>query len=152
MTRRARRAAAALLALLVLVGLATWTAWDPDAASRWSRSELLDAVRMVECGDREPAPDGDDGQAIGPYQIHFVYWLDAISFRPGLGGRYEDCRRRDYAERVVEAYMQKWVPDAWERVDAEVIARTHNGGPQGAGKDTTLRYWQKVQAARAARR
>ena len=43
--------------------------------------------------------------------------------------------------------MDKWVPDAWARVDAEVIARTHNGGPTGAERDTTLGYWKRVQAA-----
>ena len=144
-TRTRKRATGAAVVLLVLVALGTW---PTRPASGWTRRELLDAIRRVESGDRDDVPDGDDGLAIGPYQIHRVYWQDAVAFRPELDGSYQDCRRRAYAEAVIEAYMQKWVPDAWIRVDAEVVARTHNGGPLGAQRDSTLRYWQKVQAAR----
>src|SRR5690606_21438428 len=113
----------------VVVALLWWFGTrDPYAAER---ARLLDAIRMVESSDRPDPPDGDGGLAIGPYQIHRVYWLDAVEAEPSLGGRYEDCRRRGYAERVIAAYMRRYVPEAWEAADAEVVARTHNGGPQG---------------------
>ena len=35
--------------------------------------------------------------------------------------------------------------DAWNRLDAQVIARTHNGGPAGARKSATVPYWFKVR-------
>ncbi len=107
---------------------------------------ILEAIRMVESGGRDDAPDGDGGAAIGPFQIHRSYWDDALRAAPALGGDYQDCRRRDYAVRVVEAYMQYWVPAAWREGDAEVIARTHNGGPLGSSKEATLKYWHKVRA------
>lgn len=106
---------------------------------------ILDAIRMVECGGLEVAPDGDGGAAIGPYQIHRCYWLDAVQFAPELGGCYEDCRDRAYAERVVDAYMTRYARDAWQSGRAETIARIHNGGPRGDTRQATFGYWQRVQ-------
>lgn len=101
---------------------------------------------MVESGGRDDVPDGDRGAAIGPYQIHRTYWQDAISAAPGLGGDYQDCRNRRYAEAVIAAYMQKWAPEAWQRGEAETIARIHNGGPEGHRRAATLGYWRRVRA------
>lgn len=137
--------------LLVAVGVTALLAWPGAAAGR--HRAVLDAILMVESGGRDDCPDGDGGKAIGPYQIHRVYWEDAVRHAPelGRGHDYQDCRKRAYAERVITAYMQKWVPEAWRRVDAEVIARTHNGGPQGAKSNKTDGYWQRVQRRLAAR-
>lgn len=122
----------------------------PNPFARLTHAEILDAIRMVETGGRDDPPDGDGGKAIGPFQIHEVYWRDAVAFDetigPGNGFSYQDCRDPDYAIRVIEAYMKRWVPEAWKRCDAEVIARTHNGGPRGARKRSTERYWDKVRS------
>lgn len=130
-------------ALVVVVVLA----WPAQARSR--QRAILDAILQVESGGRDDCPDGDGGLAIGPYQIHRVYWLDAVKQDPRLGPEagfdYQDCRRRAYAERVIEAYMRRWVPEAWRKAEAEVIARTHNGGPKGAATPATDRYWQRVR-------
>lgn len=108
--------------------------------------KFLDALWQVEAsGQWEPA-DGDGGNAIGPYQIWEAYWLDAVEFS-GLGGTYEDCRNKVYAEKVIKAYMMRYKRSAWESGDWEIIARTHNGGPRGATKKATLGYWAKVQKA-----
>lgn len=132
---------------VLLLGLWWLARGDTAHAGEWTRRQVLDAIRFVETRGRANPPDGDGGRAIGPYQIHRAYWLDAVAAQPELGGSYQDCRRRAYAERVIAAYMQKWVPEAWDRVDAEIIARTHNGGPTGADKRATLRYWRRVRAA-----
>lgn len=108
--------------------------------------DILHAIRMVETHDLPDAPDGDGGRAIGPYQVHEVYWRDAIATDPSLGGTYQDCRDRAYAERVIRAYMLRYAPDAWASGDAEIIARTHNGGPLGPEKSSTAEYWQRVLA------
>ncbi len=113
--------------------------------SRWPRQQILDAIRAVESGGREAPPDGDHGLAIGPYQIHRVYWQDALAEDPAIGGGYQDCRRRAYAEQVIAAYMRHYAPTAWTRGQAEIIARIHNGGPQGHRSRATLGYWQRVQ-------
>ena len=109
-------------------------------------ASVLHAIRMVESSGQDSPPDGDDGLAIGPYQIHQIYWRDAVAFDPDLAdGTYQDCRDREYAEAVVRAYMRQWVDDAWRAGNAEVIARTHNGGPTGVLKKDTDRYWNKVR-------
>ena len=121
-----------------------------DTASvevRWRLQEILRAIRMVESSGQLSPPDGDGGEAIGPYQIHEIYWRDAVAADPDLAwGTYQACRSLDYAEAVIRAYMLQWVPGAWRSGNAEVIARTHNGGPTGAAKGATDGYWEKVQA------
>jgi hypothetical protein len=137
--RRAAQGAAAIGLVLGLFAIS-------DTAEHWPRRAILDAIRFVESSDRPDPPDGDGGRAIGPYQIHEVYWKDAVAFDPGLGGSYQQCRERAYAERVVDAYMRRHASTAWAAGDAETIARVHNGGPRGATKDSTLGYWSKVRA------
>ncbi len=138
-----RRRFAAGGAALVLALLWWWCGGGPRET--WPRQQILDAIRFVESSDRDDVPDGDGGLAIGPYQIHRVYWQDAVAFEPSLGGDYQDCRRRAYAERVIDAYMRRWVPGAWRAGDAEVIARVHNGGPRGDLHDATRGYWLRVR-------
>lgn len=132
---------------VVVVAAASLAIWLSTARERvWTQREVLDAIRAVESRGQPEPPDGDGGRAIGPYQIHRGYWQDAVAFDPELGGTYEDCRDLAYAERVIAAYMRRFVPEAWRAVDAEVIARTHNGGPRGAERASTLRYWERVRS------
>lgn len=145
-TRRGRRGALAAIAFVLLSLLWLCSGGRDDGRATWPRRQILDAIRFVESGDRDDAADGDDGKAIGPYQIHRVYWEDALRAQPSLGGDYQDCRSRAYAERVIAAYMQRWVPEAWHDGDAEILARVHNGGPTGPDKQATLRYWERVRA------
>ena len=106
---------------------------------------LLNAIRMVESSGNDSAV-GDNGNAIGPYQIWRSYWKDAIQFDPSIGGKYEDCFNREYAERIVNAYMDRYaIKRRLGRTPTmEDIARIHNGGPNGHRKKATLSYWQKV--------
>lgn len=113
--------------------------------SQWPRQQILDAIRQIESGGNDSPPDGDNGLAIGPYQIHRVYWIDALTQKPAIGGSYADCRKRAYAEKVIDGYMQRYAPLEWARGRAEVIARIHNGGPQGHRSRATLGYWKRVQ-------
>ena len=108
-------------------------------------NDVLAAIRIVESNDN-PDAVGDDGSAIGVYQIWKVYWQDATE-RSGIGGKYLDCYDRDYADRIVRAYMDRYATE--ERlgrpVTMEDIARIHNGGPNGYKKESTLKYWEKVK-------
>lgn len=143
-TRSARRRASALLGASLL--LLVWLLHAGPVRQTWERRAILDAIRHVESSGRDDVPDGDDGLAIGPYQIHEVYWRDAFAFDPSLGGDYQACRQRRYAERVIDAFMRRHAPAAWAQGDAETIARIHNGGPLGAQKPSTLGYWQRVRS------
>jgi hypothetical protein len=109
---------------------------------------VLDAIRQVETGGhRDPVNAvGDGGKAIGPYQIHRVYWQDAVERDPSLvanGETYANVRNQAYAERVILAYWSRYAP-SW---DAQTLSRIHNGGPKGHRRRATLGYWGKVQAA-----
>ena len=108
---------------------------------------VLDAIERVETGGhRDPANAvGDGGKALGPMQIHRVYWQDAVQFDPSLvanGETYQSVRDRTYARRVVMAYWSRYAK-SW---DSETLARIHNGGPKGHVKRATLGYWAKVKA------
>jgi hypothetical protein len=108
---------------------------------RWTLDEILDALRRVESGG-VPDPSlavGDGGEAIGPYQIHYGYWQDA-----DVPGAFEDCRDLAYARRVVIGYWRRYCPQAFRALDAEVLARVHNGGPKGHAKRSTEVFWNKV--------
>jgi hypothetical protein len=83
---------------------------------------------------------GDGGKALGPLQIHKSYWQDS-----GVAGKYEDCADLNYAIKVVTAYMKRYAPDAYKNRNYEVLARIHNGGPQGHKKEATKAYWLKVK-------
>ena len=107
---------------------------------------ILDAIRTVETGG-EADPDraiGDKGRALGAYQIHRGYWLDATEKDPALRALgYESVTNREIAEKVVIAYLTRYAPD-WK---LETVARIHNGGPKGHRKESTLDYARKARAA-----
>ena len=102
---------------------------------------LLEAIKQVESRGN-PNAVGDNGRAIGPFQIWKSYWQDAVEHDKNIGGRYEDCKNEDYAKRIVLAYWDRYAPaDATD----EQLARIHNGGPKGHLRSGTLKYWKKVK-------
>ena len=110
---------------------------------------LFHAIRVVESGGhRDPRHAvGDGGRALGPYQIHYRYWKDAVEHDPTLyGTEYEGVRDQRYAEQVMLAYWDRYAPD-WK---PETLARIHNGGPSGHQENRTLGYWRKVHSALTA--
>lgn len=111
--------------------------------SPWTLDELLDAIRQVESGGMKEGgrrATGDGGRAIGPYQIHKPYWEDSK-----VPGTHDDCRDPEYARKVVLAYWKRYAPKALASVDAQALARVHNGGPDGAKQECTLPFWSKVE-------
>tara|TARA_Y100001963_G_C6749110_1_gene433182 strand:+ start:177 stop:755 length:579 start_codon:yes stop_codon:yes gene_type:complete len=106
---------------------------------------LFDAIRQVETGGH-PDPTnakGDGGRSLGPYQISYPYWLDAVQKHPEIGGLYEDVRNPWYAELVMLAYWSRYAPDS----KFETLCRIHNGGPRGHLKlSATQSYWEKVES------
>ena len=108
-------------------------------------ARVFDVIREVETGGH-PDPYnavGDQGRSIGPYQISRAYHEDAINADPSLYGiDYEGVRDQRMAEIIMLAYFEHWVPTPWTM---EALCRTHNGGPQGRFKDSTLPYWEKCK-------
>jgi hypothetical protein len=137
-----------ILAATILAALCA----PQNVSSDYTLNQILDAIRIVETGGRSDAgrgSNGDGGRALGPFQIHVEYWKDT-----GLPGKYDDCRDLSYSRSVVLAYWRRYCPEALAELNAEVLARTHNGGPAGAKRDSTLPFWKKVrlELERSARR
>ena len=109
---------------------------------------FLDALAKVESNHDDSAV-GDNGKAIGRYQIWQVYWSDAIEYVPAIKGQYNDVKSKDYAERIIVAYLIRYARAAVKAKDWETLARIHNGGPKGATKRATLKYWKKIEKALA---
>lgn len=119
-------------------------------AKGWTLAEILDALRVVETGGEKDGgrhSNGDSGGAIGPFQIHRAYWIDSR-----VPGRWEDCRDPGYARTVVVAYWRRYCSKALDALDAETLARVHNGGPDGAREKATLKFWAKVERELARQR
>lgn len=105
---------------------------------------ILWAIAKVESNHKDSAV-GDNGAAIGRYQIHRAYWQDAVQYDPSIGGKYEDCTNPAYARRVVIAYMSRYAKN-W---DVSTVAGIHNGGRLGYKSTATAKYRQKVERAYA---
>jgi len=118
---------------------------DLDAA-RANLRPFLDALAQVESGGKDDAI-GDGGKAIGRMQIWEIYWKDAMAKCPKIGGEYKDCTTKTYAERIVVAYLLRYAAKAVADKDWQTLARIHNGGPRGATKAATRKYWAKVEKA-----
>ena len=100
--------------------------------------QLLDAIASVESNDNARAV-GDKGRAIGTYQIHKRYWKDGTRFL-GVDWSYDLARDPAKARQVVKAYLLRY----GRGKTLLQKARSHNGGPRGHRKKSTLRYARKI--------
>jgi len=124
---------------LLLWGLAFYVAGTGDPMlERTAR-----AIAMVESGG-DPQAVGDDGAAIGMYQIHRDYWIDATGFL-GVSWPYLDAKDPIKAKEAVRAYTQHYASHYGLPWTPETICRLHQGGPRGWQKASTLPYWHKVR-------
>ncbi len=119
-----------------------------DIRARVTLKDFFHALREVETGGMGlSALSGKNGE-IGPYQITKAYWLDAwIYLSIGPRGNFNECQKVTYSEETMIRYWLRFVPGEFRGSNWEVLARTHNGGPHGARKASTLEYWFKVRAA-----
>jgi len=92
--------------------------------------------------------DGDNGKAIGPFQIWEIYWQDAVNCDKSIGGNYQDCRKYEYAEKIVKAYLRCYINK--ENPTIKDACYLHNAGP-GRGKHSikakqrVADYWRDCQ-------
>ena len=96
---------------------------DPHA---WLRP-IYNTLWAVEADQSLTPKDGDRGRAIGPYQIWEDYWYDATHNTAGAKihpGRYQDCRTKAYAERVILWYWERHCPKALAAHDIDTLAAT----------------------------
>jgi hypothetical protein len=101
---------------------------------------LLDAIAEVE-SNGNPNAVGDDGKALGMYQIHRAYWKDGTRLLD-VAWEYAHAKDPHKARTVVRAYLLHYGRGK-SLLD---MARIHNGGPRGHRKKATLRYARRVAA------
>jgi hypothetical protein len=102
--------------------------------------DLLDAIEWVESKGKADAI-GDNGEAVGAYQIHKIYVDDVNRIMPRLSWRffYSDRYNREKSRKMVTIYLKHYGGTF------EEMARKHNGGPKGHLKEATKPYWIKVK-------
>ena len=107
-------------------------------------SPLESAVWQVESGQCESTcPEGDNGNAIGPFQIWECAWSDVKLD----GEEYSDCEDLDYSLEIFRRYMQRYATQGrlGHTPTSQDKARIWNGGPNGFKKESTKEYWDKVK-------
>jgi hypothetical protein len=129
----------------------------------FSWSDVYTTMQLVETGGEPNAgvgAVGDDGNALGPYQIHYSYYLDAVEHAQNVVGRlpssyrYEYCLDAvDFSQWIVQLYVMRYSPEQAAQLDRkqatladlELVFRKHNGGPKGDQSPSTEQYWLKAQ-------
>ena len=110
--------------------------------------DVYDAIKEVESrGDCKAI--GDNGKAVGAYQIHKIYVKDAnrISGKSyTLEDRYDEKKSLDMVKIVTTYYGNYYTKKTGKEVTPEIIARIHNGGALGWNKSSTISYWNKVKS------
>lgn len=108
---------------------------------------LLDAIQTVESNGNENAI-GDNGKAVGAFQIHKIYVDDVNSFSSEKF-TYEDRNDKEKSQKIVKLYLEHYGKNyekkTGKKATNEVLARIHNGGPKGYNKEATKNYWKKVK-------
>jgi len=96
--------------------------------------------------------ESDNGKTSGNvYQISVAYIADVNRITKN---RYLFAEHERYVRWIAESMMAEYWKYYGERYaratgkqpTAEVLARIHNGGPDGWRKEATLAYWRKVEA------
>jgi hypothetical protein len=112
--------------------------------------DLLDAIEWIESkGDANAV--GDNGNAIGAYQIHKIYVRDINRFLGWNRFEYEDRYSKKLSREMTRQYISWYASRAYDDTrdskffKLEVMARIHNGGPKGYMKESTKPYWNKVK-------
>ena len=110
--------------------------------------DVYDAIKEVESGGDCKAI-GDNGKAVGAYQIHETYVKDAnrISGKSyTLEDRYDEKKSLEIVKIVTTYYGNYYKKKTGKEVTPEIIARIHNGGASGWNKSSTISYWNKVKS------
>ncbi len=111
--------------------------------SKWLHTkegqQFLAVLAEIESGNN-PKAVGDNGKAIGLYQIHRAYWTDATQYGKVSWDYPQVAYDPAKSKQVVIWYLSRYAPKAWT---PEILARIHNGGPRGYKTKATDKYIEK---------
>lgn len=128
-----------MLKLLIFLSLST------NLIAESINSKFFSALRKTET---EGYPNqginarGRHGE-LGPYQITISYWRDAINYDKSIKGTFDNCGQKDYSEKVITAYLNRYCKNAVINSDYQTMARIHNSGPKI--KKSSLVYWKRFK-------
>ncbi len=122
------------------------------ARREYSVDDWLTALKAVESRTLKNNGEGsrqDAGElARGPYNIHYKYWQDAKM----PDGTWSDCDKKEYSDRVVVKYMERYCPAAFRNKDFHHASRVHLLGPKGSMtqreplESKAETYWLRVKS------
>lgn len=127
------------------------TAISSQAMSAWNHP-LFAAMRQVESyNGRELV--GDHGMSRGVYHIQACYIKDVnrvYSTKFTLVDRDDPVKAHRIVRLYLAHYGRVYNKTTGKPVTCEVLARIHNGGPEGWRKKSTLKHWKRVERAMRA--
>lgn len=134
------------IAATILIGLSVPMFGVGSQGFNWNR--FLSALQKVETGGIKN-PDfarGDNGKALGRYQLHRGYVLDAKSQDKTLTGAWVDIAQDEFkSASAVVAYLTKYAEKEINSGNAEMMFAAHNSGPAYLKKlDKTIEYRKKA--------
>lgn len=104
---------------------------------------LADCISQVE-SNNSPKAVGDNGKAIGAYQLHSIFVKDCNRIVGYEKFKLEDRWDVNKSREMFYVYSKHYAKGV-NKVSAERIARCFNGGPTGHQKGATLEYWNRVK-------
>lgn len=122
------------------------------AAVSASAKDLYEAIATVESNGNDYAI-GDNGNAVGRYQIWKIYVDDVNRICKLLRNK----KQYTYADRTNPVkslemvkiytwfYAKRYERLTGKKATDEIKARIHNGGLNGWKKTATIKYWNKVK-------
>jgi len=102
-------------------------------------AETFRAICVIESHGHADAV-GDKGAAVGIAQIHKILVDDVNRIQSRKHFFYIDRLSPKESYEMFRIYVNHYAPNG----GPEQWARIWNGGPRGAEKSSTLRYWEKV--------
>lgn len=112
-------------------------------------ARLLNALIWVESSRNEKAV-GDNGKAVGLLQLHKIYVDDVNRIlgkkKYSYADRWNPQKSVEMAVVYLKHYGRRYERLTGKKASYEVLARIHNGGPDGWEKNKTSEYWSKVQS------
>lgn len=103
--------------------------------------KFLNTLGKIESNNNDKAV-GDNGKAIGRYQIWRVCYQDARDFDKSINFPYSALTNKENSDKVVIAYLNRY---ARGKSPVE-MARIWNGGPSGDKKLATVLYGKKFES------
>jgi len=100
---------------------------------------LIEKIHAVEASGQLTCPDGDGGRSVGPMQLTKAAVGD-VNYYWGTHYSYEDRRDLTCAKQIARLYISMWI----EIMQEEIAARIYNGGPRGFEKESTKKYFDRI--------